>query len=129
MFDEQGKIGVKSRDWYYKIKDIAAPELLSRLGGEPTFKHDKNFLALKSADMLAWHLRRHYNEEQIHPLPYADKLNESLMMSMTSLLAMPGISCNIQVDDLEQLVKTSGKPMFQAHCGLFFPSDDSTVKP
>ena len=117
VFDEQGLIGKKSRAWYYEIKNLAPAALQQRLGGEPIFQHDTQLPPLKAADMLAWHIHRHRNREQSHPVQYNQ--------SMTSLLSMPGSSCNIYAEDLVRLVESINEnPMLQAHCGFFLPPDD-----
>jgi hypothetical protein len=43
-----------------------------RMGGEPVFKHDKDLLPLKAADLFAWQIRRHLDLEQPNRIPHND---------------------------------------------------------
>lgn len=125
VFDEQGKIGKKVRNWYCAIRNLAPPEYQSRLGAEPIFKHDTTILPLKAADMLAWHIHRSHDQEQSHPV----QLDQATTKNITALLSMPGSTCNVHAEDLVQLVRsTAATPMLRAHCGFFLPpngGDDS----
>jgi Protein of unknown function (DUF3800) len=58
VFDCQNRIGRKTREWYYLFKDYMEPQYRKYLGAEPVFKDEKKVVALQTADMLAWFLRR-----------------------------------------------------------------------
>jgi hypothetical protein len=59
IFDDQGKIGAQSAGWYETLREIFPPTLQACLGSTPIFRHDKDVLPLKAADMWAWHVRRY----------------------------------------------------------------------
>jgi hypothetical protein len=114
VFDEQGKIGREARDWYYFIKGNIELRIQSRMGAEPIFRDDDNVLALKSADLLAWEVRRHLAVEQ----PTGTAHNERL----DSILAMQGVSCHVMPEHLDAFVRNfSHGLMLQAHCVHLIP--------
>lgn len=45
---------------YDRFINLAPPDLRNLSGGYPIFKKDDEVLPLQAADMLAWHVRRHY---------------------------------------------------------------------
>lgn len=119
VFDEQGPLGEDVRGWYYKIRDLAPPNIQRRLGGPPQFKHDTEVLPLKAADMLAWHLHRYLDRERVHPfVPESDNKNLSILRSM------PGITNRITAEDLMQHLNLDGRgPQLQAHAGFYLPAN------
>jgi hypothetical protein len=121
VFDEQGKIGKRARDWYYFIKERVRPEIRRRMGGEPIFKHDSELLPLKAADVLAWQIRRHLAIEQ----PLDIEHNEIV----DSILAMPGVSCQIKPEHLQAFVANMGHGlMLMSDCRYLIPPAESSLE-
>lgn len=105
--------------WYRWIKQhpLFSATLRRRLGSTPIFRDDDAVLPLKAADMHAWHLRRHLNEEQPKKIPAGEYLN--------SVSEMFWVSCILRPQDLASLaysIKTG--LMFQAKCGYFLARDE-----
>lgn len=44
-------------------------DLTRFVGPDPTFEDDKAFLPLQAADLFAWHLRRHWDRNQVLIVP------------------------------------------------------------
>ncbi len=63
IFDEQGDAGLQAVQWYEPLKANMAEPYRQMMSGPPEFKDDEEIVALQSADMLAWHVRR----EQEYP--------------------------------------------------------------
>jgi hypothetical protein len=60
------------------------------IGREPTFADDKTFLPLQAADLFAWHLRRHYDRNQILIVPPCPVLRQfEQMASITRVYDEP----------------------------------------
>lgn len=115
VFDEQGKIGRTARSLYYAVKKYARPEMRQRMGQEPVFKHDRDLLPLKAADLLAWQLRRHWDVEQ--PLGIAH--NEIVDQIVGRV---PGVSCHIRPEDLQLFVANiHGGLVFRSACVRHIP--------
>ena len=57
VFDEQGAIGKRSRDWYPVFCEMAAL-MKDYLPPEPLFLDDKYFFPLQAADLYAWNVHR-----------------------------------------------------------------------
>jgi len=116
IFDEQGRIGRTARDWYYFIRERVEPRIQCRMGAEPIFRDDKNVLALKSADLAAWEVRRHLDLEQ----PQGIEHNEIIDQILDRL---PGVSCQIRLQDLEAFVANIDHGiMFRADCRYHIPT-------
>ena len=117
VFDNQGAtIEAECVRWYNWIKShpLVSPEVKRRLGSTPIFRDDDVVLALKSADIFAWQIRRHLNEEQ----PQGIAFNETV----DSLLKMYGVSCYIGPENLTTLVYSIQHGLnLQADCGFFLP--------
>src|ERR1017187_8242419 len=107
IFDDQGPLGDRVARWYYWVKDHVPPEIQSRLGSTPIFRHDRDVLPLKAADMYAWQIRRHLAQEQPHDVAHNDNLD--------NLLSVPGVSCYVRPEDLLELVQ-SGGVLLKANC-------------
>jgi hypothetical protein len=120
IFDNQGKtIEVECVRWYNWIKQHPQVPLnvKQRLGSTPIFRDDNAVLPLKAADMYAWHLRRHLNEEQPKKIPPGDYLQ--------SISEMFGASCLVRPEDLASLVYAiKGGLMFQSQCGYLVPKNE-----
>jgi hypothetical protein len=120
VFDNQGKtIEAECIRWYQWIK--SHPQFSSnvkrRFGSTPIFRDDDVVLPLKAADMCAWHIRRHLNEEQPKNIPAGEYLE--------TIAKMFGANCLLRPEDLASLVYSikSGL-MFQAHCEFFTPRNE-----
>jgi hypothetical protein len=104
-------------DWYNWIKGHVASRVSRRLGGTPNFEDDKEVLPLKAADLFAWQIRRHLNEEQPRGLAVNDTLD--------SIMGMHGVSCNVRGEDLENLVSSITHGLFlQSHAGYLLPHSE-----
>lgn len=107
VFDEQGKLGAECVRWYYWVKQNSSPDVQKRLGSTPIFRHDRDVLPLKAADIYAWQIRRHLSQEQPTGIPHNDNTE--------ALLDIPGVSCYFTPEDLESLVSESGLRL-RRHC-------------
>lgn len=120
VFDKQGKtIEADCVRWYNWIKEHPQVPLnvKRRLGSTPVFRDDDLVLPLKAADMLAWHIRRHLNEEQKKGIPAGEYLK--------SIGEMFGASCIIRQEDLASLVYAiKGGLMLQSQCGFVVPKNE-----
>jgi hypothetical protein len=120
IFDKQGKtIEADCVYWYNWIKDHPqiSSNLKRRMGSTPTFKDDDDVLPLKAADMMAWHIRRHLNEEQPKNIPAGEYLESTAQMF--------GAECLLRPQDLASLAYSikSGLAL-QSHCRYFLPRTD-----
>jgi hypothetical protein len=118
IFDNQGAtIESECVRWYNWIKEHpqVGSNVKRRLGSTPIFRDDDLVLPLKAADMAAWHIRRHLNEEQPKTIPPGEYLE--------SIEKMFGANCLIRPEDLASLVYSikSGL-MLQSRCGYFLPN-------
>ena len=59
IFDERGEKN-SVRNGFEVFKQTCRVDLKSRIGREPRFEKDEDFLPLQAADLLAWHVRRHW---------------------------------------------------------------------
>jgi hypothetical protein len=73
-------------------------DISTRLGSRPIFRHDIDVLPLKAADLLAWQIRRHLNEEQPQGVPHNNVLDQ--------LLTIPGVSNHMEGKHLEELTSS-----------------------
>jgi len=115
VFDKQEEfVEEQCVRWYQWIKQNAGTEISLRLGSTPQFRHDKDVLPLKAADLYAWQVRRHLNEEQ----PQGFEANDAL----DSLMKLYGASCNVRPQDLASLVYSINHGLdLKAHVGFFYP--------
>jgi hypothetical protein len=74
VFDNQEGLGESAR-FIYKLVRTAQPNAVQKyLSVEPLFRDDKEVLPLQAADMLAWHIRRRWEDLG----PYAYQIPDSL---------------------------------------------------
>jgi len=119
VFDDQGPIGAECVRWYEWIRDHARPEVKRRLGSTPIFRHDKDVLPLKAADIFAWHVRRYVSQEQL------TKLEHNIILSYI-LCNIPGSSCIIQPEDLSRFVLDIKNGItFHSRARFLWKKDDS----
>jgi hypothetical protein len=109
VFDDQGKFGNaalgedpatirdKATGWYRQIRASVPQSVRDRLGSTPVFRHDKDVLALKAADVYAWQIRRHYDVEQ----PRQERPNDNL----DSILGLYGVEGIIEGPHLGEFVE------------------------
>jgi len=118
IFDQQDiLVEQKCVGWYGWIRDHVASRVKRRLGSTPIFRPDNKVLPLKAADLFAWQIRRHLNEEQPQGIPHNDVLD--------SLMGMHGVSCNVRGEDLQNLVSSiTGGIFFRSHAGYFLPHSE-----
>jgi hypothetical protein len=118
VFDVQNpEIEKNCVGWYNWIKAHVASRVKQRLGSTPIFRHDKDVLPLKAADLFAWQVRRHLNEELSRGIAHNDTLD--------SIMGLHGVSCNVRGEDLENLVSSISRGLFfQTHAGYFLPPSE-----
>jgi hypothetical protein len=58
FFDEQGSIGLDALKWYSDLKKRLPEPYSTMMGDTPIFRNEKKVVALQSADLFAWHVRR-----------------------------------------------------------------------
>jgi hypothetical protein len=75
VFDDQGRTGKEAVKWYDLVRASVPPEVRAKMGGTPNFRHDKNVLPLKAADLYAWQIRRHLDKEQPNRVVHNDYLD------------------------------------------------------
>lgn len=115
VFDEQGKVGERARSLYYSIKEYTDAKVRQYMGGEPVFKHDRDLLPLKSADLLAYQLRRHFDLEQPQGVPHNDIVDEIIARLL-------GVSCQIRPEDLQLFAANiSHGLLFRSTCVYHVP--------
>jgi uncharacterized protein DUF3800 len=96
VFDDQGALGQHALSWYSFIRDNIDNQVKKRFGSTPVFRHDKEFLPLKSADVYAWQVRRHLAKEQPVGIRHNDRLD--------SLLSIFGTSTIVEADHMQDFV-------------------------
>lgn len=99
--------------WYHWVKAHQPMEISKHLGSTPIFRHDSEALPLKAADMYAWTIRRHLDEEQTQGQPANNRLE--------GLLNKRGVSCHATPEHLVDLVNSGGRRL-QANCGFYLGS-------
>jgi len=123
IFDKQGAtIESECVRWYNWIKDNPQVPLYMkrRLGATPIFKDDDQVLPLKAADMSAWHVRRHLNEEQPKKIPPGEYLE--------TIGEMFGVDCIVGPKELASFaysIKYGGGLMLASDCKFFTPRTDA----
>lgn len=61
IFDERSE-KEQVRRGFEVFKQTCDPAIRGRVGNEPRFERDEDYLPLQAADLLAWHVRRHWLE-------------------------------------------------------------------
>jgi hypothetical protein len=88
VFDQQeGFDGYAKMAWsnMKALVDKSARSDLARfVGPEPTFDNDKTFLPLQAADLFAWHVRRHWDRNQVLWFPLCPVLRQFREMGSIS---------------------------------------------
>jgi hypothetical protein len=74
VFDEQGKLGKMTVDWWHRFKGYARDDVKALIGSPPTFENDKKFMPLQAADLYAGALRRHLRDNAHLYLPKRKEL-------------------------------------------------------
>ena len=62
VFDNQEGMGQRAKELYQAIRLNQPKAVQNVLSAEPAFRDDKAVMPLQAADMLAWHIRRHFRE-------------------------------------------------------------------
>lgn len=101
VFDEQGRIGKEANKWYDYVRANVSAQVRSRMGTKPTFRHDKDVLPLKAADLYAWQIRRHLDKEQPNKIEHNDYLD-------VLVARVYGVSSAIDGEHLEGFVANIG---------------------
>jgi hypothetical protein len=61
IFDKQGPVVEQQcLKWFYELRERVLEPHKTILSNNPQFKDDKELVPLQAADMLAWHIRRAY---------------------------------------------------------------------
>jgi hypothetical protein len=63
IFDDQQGLGHQARELYQAVREQQSKPVRDVLSAEPLFRDDKLVMPLQAADMLAWHIRRHFEDE------------------------------------------------------------------
>jgi len=82
IFDDQGALGTKAASLNDRLMLALSPQVKNILAGRPVHRSDEFVLPLQAADMLAWHLRRNSNSDQIDPTIYPP-LYETFPLNVT----------------------------------------------
>ena len=109
IFDDQGKLGRKTRSFYAKQRKLFGGETRRRVGPEPIFEDDKRVLPLQAADLYAG-LSHDYACGQ--HLLIGTEMREPLI----SLNKIKGPDMRLTKDDLDTLVLKSLKEMYPLTC-------------
>jgi hypothetical protein len=67
IFDEQEGEGEQAKQIYQVIRMLQPRSVRKVLSKEPVFRNDKEVVPLQAADMLAWHIRRAFEEGKTSP--------------------------------------------------------------
>ncbi|HEV3277718.1 MAG TPA: DUF3800 domain-containing protein [Terriglobia bacterium] len=114
IFDDQGKIGQECASFYEEIKKRVDERIGRRLGSRPIFRHDKEILPIKAADVLAWQLRRHLDIEQPQDIEHNQIVDDAL--------AMYGVSCHITNDHLRDFMRNASHGLvLRSECQFHLP--------
>lgn len=102
IFDNQEGLGNETRELYQSVRAMQPKSVQKVLSREPLFRDDKLVMPLQAADMLAWHIRRHYERGDPGAFPVPKMLSsdgqhsaydmpESLLKHLASQFAqVPG---------------------------------------
>jgi hypothetical protein len=79
IFDEQDGVSADMSLMFHEMKRSIPRAARKLIDGEPAFRNDKLFPQLQAADMLAWYLRREYENRKSDndTLPMANRLRNS----------------------------------------------------
>jgi len=122
IFDYQGKFGenalgedengdARAVNWHRIIRSLVPDRVKSRMGSTPIFRHDKDVLPLKAADLYAWQIRRYYDVQQ----PRGElEVNETLR----SIYDMYGCESRIRGPHLEDFVISYKKGILSLNADL-----------
>ena len=64
IFDQRGEKEQVGDPVSEVFKTMCDPAIRDRVGNEPRFERDEDFLPLQAADLLAWHVRKHWLEHR-----------------------------------------------------------------
>jgi hypothetical protein len=95
VFDDQSKLGLNALSVFDLVKKNA-PELFSRTNSTPIFRHDKDVLALKGADIFSWIFRRYFEKGDALDTVYQERMDE--------IFSMYGAEVKIEHDDMKEFV-------------------------
>jgi hypothetical protein len=87
--------------WYNFVRANVSPQVRSRMGTTPAFRHDKDVLPLKAADLYAWQIRRHLDRDQPNKIEHNDHLD-------VLVAHIYGVSSAIDGEHLEEVVANIG---------------------
>jgi hypothetical protein len=60
IFDEQDSAGFQALRWYEVLRERVGEPHRTMIANTPLFRDDRLMNPLQAADMLAWHIRRHF---------------------------------------------------------------------
>lgn len=121
IFDDQGLIGEMSAGWYSRVRAAMPPSLQSCFGSTPIFKHDKDVLPLKAADMWAWHVRR-YLWKSIDALRRGETHQHPPLMR--ALMTAPPVGNFIDAEMLELMLEGYREGAEDARRGVTAPWEE-----
>jgi hypothetical protein len=122
VFDDQGRIGKEANKWYDHVRANASAQVRSRMGTKPIFRHDKDVLPLKAADLYAWQIRRHLDKEQPNKIEHNGYLD-------VLVARVYGVSSAIDGEHLEEFVANIGHGlMLKSRTTYLFPHKSRLVR-
>ncbi len=107
VFDDQGRTGKEAVKSYDLVRANVLPEVRHKMGAAPIFRHDKNVLPLKAADLYAWQIRRHLDKEQPNRVAHNDYLD-------VLAAQVYGVSNVIEGEHMEDFVANIGHGRLQS---------------
>ena len=102
LFDYQGAFGDTAVFWHAAFIETFPPFEREILSNPPSFRHDKDVVPLKAADMLAWHMHRYLMDKE------KDRQNgvvTELRPALRVLLELPQIKAHIDGERLKYIVR------------------------
>ena len=123
IFDNQVGFSDETLQWWPNFKQLldesGRTNLPLYVGSAPIFRDEKEFLPLQAADLYAWHLRRHFANNQALWVPTRWELRQ--------LNGMPGVGRNLMPRELRVVrdhLLTIGKQFEMENPGVqFFTSE------
>lgn len=96
IFDERRE-EQKVRAGFEVFKEYCREDIKDRLGSKPRFEDDEEFLPLQAADILAWHVRKHW-------LRYKSITNGPIEISWQPKRDIKGYCFDVDYEDIKSLL-------------------------
>lgn len=95
IFDERGE-EKQVREGYEIFREFCRDDLKPLIGRAPRFESDDDFLPLQAADLLAWHVRRHWLREQ--------SLSTEIEMSWQQVRVIRGLKLSLDYVEITRFL-------------------------